>query len=79
MGPDVKGIAVGDKVCATSAGNCLADEIVLPARGVLKLAPTVSAEQLRLAAGLPVTFGTAYLALFHRAKLQKGAGMHRWQ
>ena len=68
-GRDVRTLAPGDRVCAVLPGGGFAEEAVARAPSVLKLPPGVD---LEAAAGLPVAFGTAYLALRYRADLRPG-------
>jgi NADPH:quinone reductase-like Zn-dependent oxidoreductase len=69
VGRDVRGLRPGDLVCAVVPGGAFASEAVAPALGVVKLPASCD---LEAAAGLPVAFGTAYLALRGRARLQPG-------
>lgn len=57
------------KVCAVTEGGAFAEEVVIRGGGVFKLPQNVD---LEAAAGLPVAFGTAHLALVERARLQAG-------
>jgi sacsin len=62
--------APGTRVCGVGANKAFAEEAVVPAAGVWRLPDGV--EDLHAAAGVPVAFGTADLALRHRARLQPG-------
>ena len=69
VGGDVRGsgaLKVGDTVCAVTQGGAFAEEVVAPAVACVKLPASCDVEA---AAGLPVAFGTAYMAL-ERARLQ---------
>lgn len=69
LGPGVAGFAVGDEVVATEVpGNGYADEVVVPADGLIAKPGGVSWEA---AASVPVAGGTAYHAL---EKTRVGAG-----
>jgi NADPH:quinone reductase-like Zn-dependent oxidoreductase len=69
VGPGVTGFAAGDEVVATKVpGNGYADQVVVPASGLLPKPPDVSFEA---AASVPVAAGTAYHAL---EKTRVGAG-----
>lgn len=57
------------QVCAVTQGGAFAEEAVARENLVVKLPPGCD---LEAAAGLPVAFGTAYLALRDRADLQPG-------
>jgi NADPH:quinone reductase len=60
----------GARVCGVAANKAFAEEAVVPAAGVWKLPDALS--DLHAAAGIPVAFGTADLALRHRANLKRG-------
>jgi len=69
LGPGVSGFAVGDEVIASDIpGNGYADQVVVPASGLLARPANVSYE---VAASVPVAAGTAYHAL---EKTHVGAG-----
>lgn len=68
VGHDVRNLKVGDAVCAVTDGGSFAEMVDVPAGGVIKLPKSVD---LEAAAGLPVCFGTAYLALHERANIQR--------
>ena len=57
------------QVCAVTNGGAFAEELVARETSVFKL-PHLS--DLAAAAGLPVAFGTAHLALRERAQLKAG-------
>ncbi|GFR48767.1 hypothetical protein Agub_g10588 [Astrephomene gubernaculifera] len=65
----VKHIRVGDKVCAVRQGGAFAEQVVAPAAAVWKLPDTVPLED---AAAIPIVYGTADVALRHRAQLKAG-------
>ena len=71
VGSSVKGFSAGDKVCALTR-SALSEEVVVDERSVIALSSSLSQERLEEAAGLPVTFGTAYLSLVDRARLRPG-------
>jgi NADPH2:quinone reductase len=57
------------QVCAVTQGGAFAEEVVARENSVLKLPDNAD---LEAAAGLPVAYGTAYLALRDRADLRPG-------
>ncbi|MET0549627.1 MAG: type I polyketide synthase [Xanthomonas sp.] len=68
VGTQVRGFRPGDRVmCA--GHSCLADHVLVSQSSV---APIPSVLGFHLAAGLPVAFTTAWLALRHAAQLQPG-------
>ena len=70
VGRDVRGLQPGDAVAAlTPGGGAFAAEAIAPAIGVVRLPPGCD---LEAAAGLPVTFGTAWMGLNDRARVQPG-------
>lgn len=76
VGRDVINLKPGDLVCAvTQQGGAFAQEAIAQASSTIKLGtsasiPTsTSMEQIEAAAGLPVAFGTAYMALTTYANL----------
>lgn len=69
VGSDVRGLKVGDHVCAVTQGGAFAEETVAPAICVVKLPASCDVEA---SAGLPVAFGTAWMALRDRANVQPG-------
>ncbi|KAK9820930.1 hypothetical protein WJX74_009349 [Apatococcus lobatus] len=69
VGSSVKSLKSGTKVCAVTSGGALAEEVVVAAAAVF---PLPDSADVGSAAGLPVAFGTAHLALKHRACLQSG-------
>ncbi|EFN51151.1 hypothetical protein CHLNCDRAFT_59824 [Chlorella variabilis] len=69
VGRDVRTLKVGDKVCAVTQGGAFGEEAVARENLVVKLPPNCDVEA---AAGLPVAYGTAYLALRDRADLRPG-------
>jgi NADPH2:quinone reductase len=69
IGLDVRNLKVGDTVCAVTAGGAFAEETVAQAISVVKIPASSDVEN---AAGLPVAFGTAWMALRDRANVQPG-------
>ena len=59
------------QVCAVTQGGGFAGEVVIKQGGVVKLPNHVD---LIAAAGLPVIFGTAHLAIKERAQVKAGNG-----
>eukprot|EP00891_Asterochloris_glomerata_P006485 jgi/Astpho2/6485/e_gw1.00096.22.1_t len=68
-GRDVRTLSVGEQVCAVTQNGGFASEIVVRESAVVKLPPH---SDVAAAAGLPVAFGTAHLALKERANLKAG-------
>lgn len=70
LGPEVSTLKVGDEVAAVLwTGGAFAEECVATEAQAIRLPKGVD---VAAAAGLPVAFGTAHLALTERAKLQAG-------
>ncbi|PHM46206.1 putative polyketide synthase [Xenorhabdus mauleonii] len=68
VGRDVTGIQVGDRVmCA--GHSCLAEHVVMPQHVVAHIPSILGFQQ---AAGIPVAFTTAWIALKHTANLKAG-------
>jgi NADPH:quinone reductase-like Zn-dependent oxidoreductase len=68
VGSQVKDLQVGDRVmCA--GHSCLAEHVIMPRQVVAKIPSTLGFQQ---AAGIPVAFTTAWIALRHAAHLRKG-------
>lgn len=64
--------AVGDRVISLARGGAYAAETVVSASHCLKLPAAAASKDLAEAAALAVQYGTAHLALAHRARLQPG-------
>lgn len=62
--------APGTRVCGVAGNAAFAAEAVVPAAGVWRVPDALT--DLQAAAGIPVAFGTAELALRHRAELHAG-------
>lgn len=77
VGAGVTGIAVGDRVLAvlpylnqgTATFGAFAEQAVVPAAHILPLPENI---EFATAAAIPVMYGTAHIALTHRAQLQPG-------
>lgn len=69
LGPDVSGIAVGDKVCALVPGGGYAEYVAAPAGSVL---PVPAGLTMAEAAALPETFFTVWTNVFDRVGLKAG-------
>ncbi|OTA15277.1 putative polyketide synthase [Xenorhabdus vietnamensis] len=68
IGQEVTDIRVGERVmCA--GHSCLAEHVVMPQHVVASIPHTLGFQQ---AAGIPVAFTTAWIALKHAANLKKG-------
>lgn len=68
-GTDVSTVKEGDRVIGTSGINGMAEECVIDQKALWQIPERVS---LREAATLPVSYGTALMALEHRACTQPG-------
>lgn len=66
---DVRDLTVGDRVCALTRFGGYAEEIVTRADGVF---PVPAGVDLAIAAGVPVTYLTAYTCLFNAGGLAPG-------
>lgn len=69
LGPGVTGPLPGTRVLGTCVSGALAEAICLPAHRVTALPEEMGLEE---AAGFPIAYGTSYLALAHKARLQPG-------
>lgn len=69
LGPDVSGIAAGDKVCALVPGGGYAEYVAAPAGSVL---PVPAGLTMAEAAALPETFFTVWTNVFDRVGLKAG-------
>lgn len=77
IGTGVEGLKVGDRVLAvlpylndgTATFGAFAEQIVVPAAHVLHIPANM---EFVTAAAIPVMYGTAHIALTHRAQLQPG-------
>ncbi|MDK2123469.1 type I polyketide synthase [Parachitinimonas caeni] len=68
VGSEVTDLQVGDRVmCA--GHSCLAEHVIMARRVVAKIPQTLGFQQ---AAGVPVAFTTAWIALRHAANLRRG-------
>ncbi len=65
----VSNVKVGDRVMALVAYGGYAEEVVAPHSTVYKISPQMD---WSLAAGFPIVYGTSYVALVERARLQPG-------
>ncbi|XP_008570041.1 PREDICTED: synaptic vesicle membrane protein VAT-1 homolog [Galeopterus variegatus] len=68
-GTDVSTVKKGDRVIGTSGFNTMAEECIVDQKILWQIPDKVS---LREAATLPISYGTAILALEHRARTQPG-------
>jgi len=69
VGPGVTGFAEGDRVMANTGHGAAREEIAVAAK---RLIPVPEGIDFAVAAGLTVTYGTSYHALYDRARLQPG-------
>jgi synaptic vesicle membrane protein VAT-1 len=69
VGPEVEGLAVGERVCALTRFGGYAEEAISPAAGVF---PVPAGVDLVAAAGVPVTYLTAWTSLFEVGGLAPG-------
>jgi NADPH:quinone reductase len=68
-GPDVRGVAAGDRVCALLTGGGYAQYVAVPAVQCLPAPQQLTLEE---AAALPEAFFTVWLNVFERARLREG-------
>jgi NADPH2:quinone reductase len=72
VGSSVKGLKIGDRVCAVLDWGGYAQEVVADAVGVFRLPEQLSHhDDLAKAITLPISYATSYGALLWRAKLEK--------
>ena len=69
LGANVEGLRVGDRVMATMMHGGFAEEVVVPAASVLPMPDNMPYD---IGAAMPLVYGTAHVALAHRAQLQSG-------
>lgn len=69
IGPDVIGLKVGDRVCATGISGGYAEEMIAVASDVTVMSDKMN---FRQGAGFLVTFGTTYHALVDRGEVKAG-------
>ncbi len=68
-GPEVQGIAVGDRVIGMVGHGGYAEQVVASANRCVPMPAAMSWEH---GAAFPVVFGTSHIALWHRARLRAG-------
>ncbi|MCY3914406.1 MAG: NADPH:quinone oxidoreductase family protein [Chloroflexi bacterium] len=66
---DAQGVQLGARVMATMMYGGFAEEVVVPAAGILPMPPEMSYEH---GAGFSLAYGTSHVALTHRGQLQSG-------
>jgi NADPH2:quinone reductase len=69
LGPDTKGVKVGDRVFGFGQIGAAREKMVVPAHVLIPIPPGVTDE---IAAGIAVTYGTGYHGLKDRADLKPG-------
>jgi NADPH:quinone reductase len=69
LGPNVRGVATGDRVCALLTGGGYAQYVAVPAVQCLPAPQQLTLEE---AAALPEAFFTVWLNVFERARLREG-------
>ena len=69
IGAGVDGLKLGNRVAATMMYGGFAEEVVVPASTIMALPVNMPYET---GASLPLAYGTAHVALAHRARLQAG-------
>jgi NADPH2:quinone reductase len=69
LADDVKGLAVGDRVCFNGLTGAFGEQVATPEGAALKIPDAMTFEH---AAGFTVVYATSYYALKQRAKLQAG-------
>jgi NADPH2:quinone reductase len=67
-----RGFTLGDRVISLARGGAFAAEATVSASHCLKLPASTASKDLAEAAALLCNYGTAHLALKHRANLQRG-------
>lgn len=72
IGEGVGGLELGQRVVSTLMWGGFAEEVAVPAAMAMPICPAVSYEQ---AAALPLAYGTAHVALSHRAQLKAGESL----
>ena len=68
LGPGVDNLRGGDRVMATMMYGGFAEEVVVPAASVLPMPDNMPYE---VGAAIPLAYGTAHVALAHRAQLRR--------
>ena len=69
LGPNVRGVAAGDRVCGLLTGGGYAQYVAVPAVQCLPAPQQLTLEE---AAALPEAFFTVWLNVFERARLREG-------
>ena len=69
VGAGVENLRVGDRVLATMMHGGFAEEVVVPAASVLPMPDNMPYD---IGAAIPLAYGTAHVALAHRAQLRSG-------
>ncbi|MBF0276771.1 MAG: NADPH:quinone oxidoreductase family protein [SAR324 cluster bacterium] len=69
VGPDVKGLAVGDRVLATPGIGCMAEQVLCRENQVKKIPDLMD---FKTASGFTMVYGTSFHALKQRAALKAG-------
>jgi len=72
LGPGTSGPAIGSRVLAVCSNGALAERICLPAVALTAIPAEMGFD---VAAGLPIVYGTAHLALNHKAGLRRGENL----
>ncbi len=69
VGPEVRGIAIGDRICATPWSGGYAERAVAKQASVWRIPESMSFDE---GAAFPIVYPTSYAALVNRAQLQPG-------
>tara|TARA_B100000686_G_C16596695_1_gene866404 strand:- start:74 stop:1060 length:987 start_codon:yes stop_codon:yes gene_type:complete len=69
LGPNVRGIDIGDRVMANSGIGAMAEQLCVPIGRLRKIPDKMS---FKTASGFPMVYTTSYYALKQRAKLKPG-------
>ncbi len=69
LGAGVEGLRIGDRVMATMTYGGFAEAVVVPAASVLPMPDNMP---YKVGAAIPLAYGTAHVALAHRAQLRTG-------
>ncbi|MES2260501.1 MAG: NADPH:quinone oxidoreductase family protein [Pseudomonadota bacterium] len=72
IGEGVSGVAVGDKVIAFSSSGAFAEQLLVPAQGLMPMPPGMDFDT---AAAITLTYGTSHHAVVDRAALKAGETM----
>ncbi len=69
VGPDVEGLAVGDRIMASTISGAFAEEVVADAEKTLLIRDEID---FKIASAINIVYGTSYHALFDRGEMKEG-------